>query len=307
MAKKNKLEQVLEYLVAGDEARAKDLLHQVFIDKARAIHEELISADDDMDEETLGGDEGKQLRHDMMHHSDHIDELSDEIDSEEIMGEDEDLEMDADMDMADAEDDLGDAMSDVDDAEMDDEDAMSDDVMGDIESTMGDLETALADLKAEFEKLEGGSDDADMGDDILGHRSLNGHGRDIGFADLDIQPAFGGNRAGPEPDIAVGDRQPVQIIRQFQADRIVDQHALMIAQRHIFALPVHLHGQIARREDLRQPPRIRPFQLHLPLASHIPLADPVDQPPVFLVRFAKGRGHQHVVIGGKAVDALLER
>jgi hypothetical protein len=167
MAKKNKLEQVLEYLVAGDEARAKDLLHQVFIDKARAIHEELISADEDMDEETLGGDEGKQLRHDMMHHSDHIDELSDEIDSEEIMGEDEDmLDADADMDMADAEDDLGDAMSDVDDAEMDDEDAMSDDVMGDIESTMGDLETALADLKAEFEKLEGGSDDADMGDDM---------------------------------------------------------------------------------------------------------------------------------------------
>ena len=160
---KSKLEQVLEHLVAGDEAKAKDLLHQVFIEKARAIHEELISADEDMEEETMGGDEGKQLRHDMMHHSDHIEELSNEIESEEIMGEDEDMmAADADMDMADAEDDLGDAMAATDDA-MDDE-AMSGDVMSDIEGTMGDLETALADLKAEFERLEGGSDEAEMGD-----------------------------------------------------------------------------------------------------------------------------------------------
>ena len=160
---KSKLEQVLEHLVAGDEATAKDLLHQVFIEKARAIHEELISADEDMEEETLGGDEGKQLRHDMMHHSDAIEELSNEIESEEIMGEDEDMmAADADMDMADAEDDLGDAMAATDDA-MDDE-AMSGDVMSDIEGTMGDLETALADLKAEFERLEGGSDEAEMGD-----------------------------------------------------------------------------------------------------------------------------------------------
>ena len=170
---KSKLEQVLEHLVAGDEAKAKDLLHQVFIEKARAIHEELISADEDMDEETLGGDEGKQLRHDMMHHSDHIDELSNEIESEEIMGEDEDMmAADADMDMADAEDDLGDAMGATDDA-MDDE-AMSGDVMSDIESTMGDLETALADLKAEFERLEGGSDDAEMGDmDDMGSEEMS--------------------------------------------------------------------------------------------------------------------------------------
>jgi hypothetical protein len=185
---KSKLEQVLEHLVAGDEAKAKDLLHQVFIEKARAIHEELISADDDMEEETLGGDEGKQLRHDMMHHSDHIDELSNEIESEEIMGEDEDMmAADADMDMADAEDDLGDAMVATDDA-MDDE-AMSGDVMSDIESTMGDLETALADLKAEFERLEGGSNDSEMGDmDDMGGEEMSdeeGEGEEEGEEEMD--------------------------------------------------------------------------------------------------------------------------
>ena len=173
---KSKLEQVLEHLVAGDEAKAKDLLHQVFIEKARAIHEELISADEDMEEETLGGDEGKQLRHDMMHHSDAIEELSNEIESEEIMGEDEDMmAADADMDMADAEDDLGGAMAATDDAAMDmGDDAMSGDVMSDIEGTMGDLETALADLKAEFERLEGGSDDGEMSDmDDMGGEEMS--------------------------------------------------------------------------------------------------------------------------------------
>jgi hypothetical protein len=180
---KSKLEQVLEHLVAGDEATAKELLHQVFIEKARAIHEELISADEDMEEETLGGDEGKQLRHDMMHHSKEIEELSNEIDSEEIMGEDEDMmAADADMDMADAEDDLGDAMVATDDA-MDDE-AMSGDVMNDIEGTMGDLETALADLKAEFERLEGGSDEASM-DDMGGEEMSDEEGEEEGEEEMD--------------------------------------------------------------------------------------------------------------------------
>ena len=188
---KSKLEQVLEHLVAGDEAKAKDLLHQVFIEKARAIHEELISADEDMEEETLGGDEGKQLRHDMMHHSDAIEELSNEIESEEIMGEDEDMmAADADMDMADAEDDLGDAMAATDDAAMDmGDDAMSGDVMSDIEGTMGDLETALADLKAEFERLEGGSDDGKMSDmDDMGGEEMSdeeGEGDEEGEEEMD--------------------------------------------------------------------------------------------------------------------------
>ena len=51
------------------------------------------------------------------------------------------------------------------------------------------------------------------------------------------QATFRRNRLGPEPDIAIGDRQPIKIIRQLQQDRIVDQHAIMVAQRHILALP----------------------------------------------------------------------
>jgi hypothetical protein len=102
------------------------------------------------------------------------------------MGEDEDMmSADADMDMADAEDDLGDAMAATDDA-MDD-DAMSGDVMSDIEGTMGDLETALADLKAEFERLEGGSDDSEMGDmaDMHGEEMSDEEGEEEGEEEMD--------------------------------------------------------------------------------------------------------------------------
>lgn len=175
---KNKLEQVLEFLVAGDEDKAKELLHQVFIEKARSIHEELINADEMNEMEVLGGDEGKSLADEIGHHSDEIEELSDEIDAEEMMGEDAD---EITMDMDDAEADLDDAMDDGMDVTADvGMDVVGDDAgdageagdpMANIENTMGDLEKALADLKAEFEKLEAGEgaeDEEIEGEEIEG-------------------------------------------------------------------------------------------------------------------------------------------
>lgn len=173
---KNKLEQVLEYLVAGEEDKAKDLIHQVFIEKARSIHEELISADEVSEMEVLGGDEGKSLKDEVHHHSSEIEELSDEIDAEEMMGEE--AEEEITMDIDDAESDLDDAMGDAAPAADDMGDGMDDDSgdpMSNIEDTMGDLEAALADLKAEFAKIEAGSqDDADMAADDAGDDDLEG-------------------------------------------------------------------------------------------------------------------------------------
>ena len=108
-------------------------------------------------------------------------------------------------------------------------------------------------------------------DDILALWSLDRHGRDIRFADLDIKTALGGYRPRPDPDIAVGNREPVEIVGQLEQDRIVDDRSLVIAERHVFALPDLAFGKIAWRQDLRQPARIRPLQLNLPFAAHIPL------------------------------------
>ena len=169
-----KLEKVLEYLINNEEDAAKELLHQVFIEKARSIHEELINMEDEeeMDE---NGDMGNHFGNEVGQHSDHLDELSDEIDAEETMAETED-----DMDTADAEGDLGDDMGSEDGmmdmgGDMDDMGGDMDDMGGEevgggmekIESTMDELEDMLASLKAQFEKLESGDDsEADMGSDM---------------------------------------------------------------------------------------------------------------------------------------------
>ena len=166
-----KLEQVLEYLIAGKQDAAKALLHQVFIEKARKIHEDIMSHDD-MDEESMMGDEGDDFRHDVMgKHDDHLEELSNEIDAEEQMSEDEDADMggddvDVEDDMMDMDDMGGDDAADGDmgsDDLGDDvaDDGMGGDDMGDIEDTIGDLEDALAELKAEFDRLEKGEEDSE--------------------------------------------------------------------------------------------------------------------------------------------------
>lgn len=195
MSSKEKLEKVLEYLIAGKADRAKDLLHNVFIEKARAIHEDLMNMDDDMDHESDLDD----FHHDLEDPIDDLEGFSDEIEAEETMAEDADLE-----DMGDGDSMVDDTLSDMgdddvdmmdndlddlggDDMQDDDTDMLGmDDDLGDddhsdmgldgdvdvgaIESSMSDLEDALAQLKAEFEKLEAqdseGTEDQDMDADM---------------------------------------------------------------------------------------------------------------------------------------------
>lgn len=152
MTTDTKLTKVLEYLIKNEEDKARELLHQVFIEKARAIHEELMSTDEDMDadmdetmhdsemDEMVGGtgDMGKDLTNE-------IKAMEDEVDFEETMSEDEEEEMDIT-----AEEPADDMTAVGDNADM-----------SAIEKSMHSLEDALAELKAEFEKLEAGSDETD--------------------------------------------------------------------------------------------------------------------------------------------------
>lgn len=148
MTTNSKLTKVLEYLIKNDEEKARELLHQVFIEKARAIHEDLMSMDemhDDDMEETVGGsgDQGVDLTNE-------IEAMEDEIDFEETMseGDDDDEEIEIT------------SMDDV-DMPLDDEGAIDGEhdeehsgEFSNIENKMEKLEDALAELKAEFEKLE---------------------------------------------------------------------------------------------------------------------------------------------------------
>jgi hypothetical protein len=169
-----KLMKVMEYLINEQEDKARDLLHQIFIEKARAIHEEMMQEeDDDLDEELLKGDKTRDFVTDL------------EADEEMIKNEQhfspmEGEDMDADdADMDDAVEDLGDELEDMDaddadmgdeevEVDMDDEDMTMDDDAEDMTMDMGgedhadgseedrieDLEAAIEALKAEFEALK---------------------------------------------------------------------------------------------------------------------------------------------------------
>jgi hypothetical protein len=126
----NKFEQLIELFIAEDEQGAKDLFHEIVVEKSRDIYESLV--DEDQVEETAEVDE----------------------DAEEIE--------ESDFDEAELGGDAADDM--IDDIEADEEGlSMEDEHEGDeeIEDRVVDLEDALDELKAEFEALMGGDDAAD--------------------------------------------------------------------------------------------------------------------------------------------------
>lgn len=146
----SKYEQLIEYIINEDEAKARELFHQIVVEKSREIYESLI---DEQDLEEVGGNQ--------------VDQMVDEITTDEE-GMDEAEEMDIEVDSEEDGEEDGDGMGD------DGMDAGSDDDMGmdsgdDMENRVMDLEDALDELKAEFDALMGdGGDDMGMdgGDDM---------------------------------------------------------------------------------------------------------------------------------------------
>ena len=188
-----KLTQVLDYLLNEQEDKAKELLHSIFIEKARAIHEELMNMDDDTDE-SMGGDWGDDLQRDVHKRSRHLDHLDDEIDFEETIAEDGDnAAMDDDITPDDADDDIMDMETgDTDsNSEFDDDMGAADgrgDVMSDMEDTMGDLGQALEKLRAEFEKIEA-TKNGDTDSDMAGDTDDDAFDNDADIDDEDIGDA----------------------------------------------------------------------------------------------------------------------
>jgi hypothetical protein len=153
MTDRSKFEQMLEYLISEEQDKAKELFHQLVVEKSRQIYEEILSEDFEEDEVEEAKDE-------------------DEDAVEESTDDDEDMEEGFGFEAAD--DDMGDEMGDdeiggdatddfMGDIEAGDEEGDDMGGDGDIEDRVVDLEDALDDLKMEFEKMMGGEGD-DMGD-----------------------------------------------------------------------------------------------------------------------------------------------
>lgn len=130
----NKYEQLIEFIINEQEDKARELFHQIVVEKSREIYENLID-EEGFDQVGMAVDEVAAEDEMGMAEAD-----DDDMDPEMgDMGGD-DMEMDADMG-----DDMGGDDMGGDDMGMDDEGGLEDRVM--------DLEAALDELKAEFDSL----------------------------------------------------------------------------------------------------------------------------------------------------------
>ena len=152
----NKYEKLIEYIIAEQDDLARQLFHEIVVEKSRQIYESLGEDEDMMDGMHGGVDRTSQ-----------VDGLMDEIEADEITAEAEgdEPEMGMDMDMGDEEGDMDMDMGDEEgDMDMGDEEDMGDE---DLEDRVVDLEAALDELKAEFDALmadQDGDGDHDMED-----------------------------------------------------------------------------------------------------------------------------------------------
>ena len=186
----SKFEQLIEYVINDEEAKAKELFHDIVVEKSREIYENLMNEEEDEELDEESHDEKaddraerdakkvkKDLEYDYKHGrkvkegmdsigGDASDDLINDVESEE-QGMQEEEESDAEFD-DEAEEDGEDLTHDM---EYDHDEAGE----GDIEDRVIDLEDKLDELMAEFEAIMGGDEDGmdsdldgEMGDELAG-------------------------------------------------------------------------------------------------------------------------------------------
>ena len=152
----SKFEQLIEYVINDEEAKAKELFHEIVVEKSREIYENLMTEEE---EEEL--DEAKHDEED----KEEVDEAKDE-EMEESIEEAKEEEMEESMHGMD-ETMGGDAADDlIDDVEAEEEGMeMAEEEEGgeDLEDRVVDLEDKLDELMAEFEALMGDEGGDEMG------------------------------------------------------------------------------------------------------------------------------------------------
>jgi hypothetical protein len=155
----SKFEQLIEYVINDEEAKAKELFHDIVVEKSREIYENLMT-EEESEEEELDEAEEEELDEAEEELDENFGNLGDEVEAEEQgMQEDEESEFD-------------------DGAEEDGEELTHDIEAdhaageGDIEDRVVDLEDKLDELMAEFESLMGGQEHGDSVSDIDGGDAL---------------------------------------------------------------------------------------------------------------------------------------
>jgi hypothetical protein len=156
----SKFEQLIEYVINDEEAKAQELFHDIVVEKSREIYENLMNEEEDeeLDEESdaerddhaerAGKKVAKDIEYDEMHEDiggDASDDLIDDVEAEE-----QGVQMEDDAEFDDEAEEDGEELT---------HDIEQDHDEGGIEDRVVDLEDKLDELMAEFEALMGGEED----------------------------------------------------------------------------------------------------------------------------------------------------
>jgi hypothetical protein len=148
----NNFEQLIEYVINDDEAKARELFHQIVVDKSRAIYEELMNQEEDLEEAV----EEEDLEEDLEEGMDGVPTTGDASDDliDDIEAEEEGMTFENDAEFDDEAEEAGEEET----ADIEGE--------GDLEDRVVDLEDKLDELMAEFEAMMGDEAGEDHGDDV---------------------------------------------------------------------------------------------------------------------------------------------
>ena len=175
----SKFEQLIEYVINDDEQKARELFHNIVVEKSREIYENLMNEEDEEEDIEEGMDDTSgSATEDAMR----------EVETNENGMNEEEGDDDEDSDFGDEESD-NDEDSDFggdDDSEEGDDDDGEDDFGGeeDLEDRVVDLEDKLDELMAEFEALMG-DEESEMGDDDFDMDPVDGEVGGDAYADDD--------------------------------------------------------------------------------------------------------------------------
>jgi len=191
----SKFEQLIEYEINDEEAKAKELFHDIVVEKSREIYENLMNEEEDEELDEESHDEkaddraerdAKKVKKDLEYDYKHGRKVDENLIPVPAGGMEEEIGGDASDDLIDdVESEEQGMQEDESDAEFDDSaeedgeelthDMERDHDEGDIEDRVIDLEDKLDELMAEFEAIMGGEDDSiesdldgEMGDELAG-------------------------------------------------------------------------------------------------------------------------------------------
>ena len=161
----NRFEQLIEYVINDEDAKARELFHDIVVAKSREIYENIMAEEEDIEEAKDKDEDDEELDEARVDVGNDMGAASGAVG--EAMGGDaaddmiDEIETDEEADMSMEADEEGEEEIDIEaDADMD----MGGEGGEDLEDRVMDLEDKLDELMAEFEQLMG--DEGGMGDDM---------------------------------------------------------------------------------------------------------------------------------------------